>query len=63
MYKYKKIMYQLTRSNLVTRKIEDSLEEMFATIETQAKEGWRFVQMIHPYSTHSLCMLVFERAV
>lgn len=63
MYKYKKIMFQLTRSNLVTQKIEGSLEEIFAIIEEQAKESWRFVQMIHPYSTHSLCMLVFERAV
>lgn len=60
-YVYKKVMYDLTRSNLITRKIEQSMGELYGIIEEQAMEGWRFVQMIHPYSTNSLCMLVFEK--
>lgn len=61
MYEYKKVMFQLTISNLRTRKIEKSLNDLYAVIVEQANEGWRFVQMIHPYSTNSLCMVVFEK--
>lgn len=61
MYEYKKVSFNLTSSNLLTKKIEESLDEIFAIIEKNAEEGWRFVQAIHPYTTNSLCMLVFER--
>lgn len=61
MYEYKKVTFNVTASNLRTKKIEDSLDEMFSTIEKNAKDGWRFVQAIHPYTTNTLCMLVFER--
>lgn len=61
MYEYKKVLFNLTPSNLRTKKIEESLDEIFATIEKNAEEGWRFVQAIHPYTTNTLCMLVFER--
>lgn len=61
MHQYKKVFYDLTMSNLRTRRIEASLNEIYDILEEHAKEGWRFVQMIHPYSTHTLCMLIFER--
>lgn len=61
MYEYKKVSFNLTPSNLLTKKIEESLDGIFAIIEEHAEEGWRFVQAIHPYTTNSLCMLVFER--
>lgn len=61
MYEYKKVSFNLTSSNLLTKKIEESLDEIFVIIEKNAEEGWRFVQAIHPYTTNSLCMLVFER--
>lgn len=61
MYEYKKVLFDFTRSNLHTKKIQESLDEMFAAIEKNAEEGWRFVQAVHPYTTNTLCMLVFER--
>lgn len=61
MYEYKHVLYRLCMSNLRTRKIQQSLEGIYGIIEEQAREGWRFVQLIHPYSTNTLCMLVFER--
>lgn len=61
MYEYKKIIYNFTPSNLRAKKIAENLDEVFVMIEEQAKEGWRFVQLIHPYSTNTVCMLVFER--
>lgn len=61
MYEYKKVSFNLTPSNLRTNKIEESCDEMFSVIEANAKEGWRFVQMVHPYSVNTLCMLIFER--
>ena len=61
MHEYKKIIYNFTPSNLRAKKIAENLEEVYGMIEEQAKEGWRFVQLIHPYSTNTVCMLVFER--
>ena len=60
-YEYKKVTFNLTPSNLRTRKIEESLDEMFSIIEQYAEEGWRFVQMIHPYTVNTLTLLIFER--
>lgn len=61
MYEYKKVLFNFTPSNLRTKKIEESLDDIFATIEKNAEEGWRFVQAIHPYTINTLGMLVFER--
>lgn len=61
MYEYKKVIFNLTPSNLRTNKVQESLDDMFATIEKNAEEGWRFVQTVHPYTTNTLCMLIFER--
>ena len=61
MYEYKKVTFNLTSSNLRTSKIEENLDEMFSIIEKYAEEGWRFVQMIHTYTTTTLSLLVFER--
>ena len=61
MYEYKKVTFNLTPSNLRTSKIEESLDDLFSIIEKHAAEGWRFVQMIHPYTTSPLSLLVFER--
>ena len=61
MYEYKKVTFNLTSSNLRTSKIEENLDEMFSIIEKYAEEGWRFVRMIHPYTTTTLSLLVFER--
>lgn len=61
MYTYKKVFFDLTGSNLRTAKLEESLDGLFQAIEQNAQDGWRFVQMIHPYQTNTLCMLVFEK--
>lgn len=61
MYEYKKVPFELTPSNLRTRKIEENLDEIFEIIESNGREGWRFVQFIHPFDINTLCMLVFER--
>lgn len=61
MFEYKKVLYHFTRSNLMTKKIEESLEDLFDQIEKEAIDGWRFVQAIHPYPTNTVCLLIFER--
>lgn len=48
MYEYKKVLFNFTPSNLRTKKIEESLDEIFATIEKmQKKDGDLFKRYIH----------------
>lgn len=61
MYEYRKVSFSLTPSNLRTKKIAESLDDIFSIIEKYAEEGWRFVQVVHPYQSTRLCMLIFER--
>ncbi|MGL5514509.1 MAG: DUF4177 domain-containing protein [Sporomusa sp.] len=61
MYEYKKVSFELTSSNLRTSKVQESLDELFAIIEKNAEDGWRFVQVVHPYTTNTTCMIVFEK--
>lgn len=61
MYEYKKVRFELTPSNLSTKKIDDSLNKMYEIIEDNAKDGWRFIQIVHPYPVNNLCMILFEK--
>lgn len=61
MYEYKKIVYKFTSSTLSSKKVEESLHAMFEIIQENARNGWRFVQAVHPYSTNTVSLLIFEK--
>jgi hypothetical protein len=66
MYEYKHISYPI-RITLKSKKGEN-FQKAFSIIEAEAKNGWRFVQMISPTNEKSGLMpycyeLIFEKEI